>query len=71
MIKYTDCVNVDAIGISKNFRYFAIIIQNPCGHVHKIDHKTGNMTLNDGSIPPQNVLVHNINRIALRYNCSQ
>lgn len=46
----TECVNVDAILIGINFHILIIIIQNPSWNVDEIDHKTRNVTFNDGSI---------------------
>lgn len=65
----TNCINVDVIFVGKNFRRFAIIIQYPCGNEDEIDDKTGNVALHDGRISAQHMLIHDINRITLRYHC--
>lgn len=70
-IMYTG-VNIDAILVGINFHdIIIIIIQNPCWNVDKIDHETRNVTFNDGCISTQHMLIHNINRVSLRYHCGQ
>lgn len=68
---YTECVHVDAILVCINFRDIVIIIQNPLWNVDEIDHKTGNVTFNDGGISIQHVFVHYINGVSLCYHCGR